>query len=122
MPEGTDKVLSERDKSESMSDAVYARDLIREAFPKERHGSVIAAQCAAFTTLRKAVTKELTLRRIRSIWEGKARRIDNEEAVALRRAKIEEARREQTLLRQRLSELDATLAALDSVLAGEARP
>ena len=100
-----------------MSDTIYARELIREAFPKERHGSVIAAQCAAYSSIRKAVNKEITLRRVRSIWEGKARRIDNEEAVALRRAKIEEARREQIELRQRLSRLDAAIAALDADLA-----
>lgn len=101
-----------------MSDTVYARDLIREAFPRERHGSVIAAQCAAYTAIRKAVSKEITLRRIRSIWEGRARRIDNEEAVALRRAKIEEARREQIELRIRLSQLDAALAQMDADMAG----
>lgn len=111
-------MLSEYDKRRAMSDTIYARDLIREAFPRERHGSVIAAQCAAYSAIRKAVAKEITLRRIRSIWEGKARRIDNEEAVALRRAKIEEARREQIELRQRLSRLDAELASLDASLAG----
>lgn len=104
-----------------MSDTVYAKGLIREAFPRARHGSVIAAQCAAYTSLRKALVKEITLRRIRSIWEGKARRIDNEEAAALRRAKLEEARREQEELRIRLSQLDAALAEMDADLAGGAR-
>ncbi len=51
------------------------------------------------------------MRRVRSIWEGTARRIDGEEKDALRRAKLEEARREQQLLRARLAELDAALAA-----------
>jgi hypothetical protein len=118
MTEGSDKVLSERDKSKSMSDTIYARDLIKEAFPSARHGSVIAAQCAAYTLLSRELAKKITLRRIRSIWEGKARRIDNEEAAALRRAKLDEARREQFELRQRLSRLDAELASLDADLVG----
>lgn len=105
-----------------MSDTAFARELIREAFPAQRHGSVKAAQYAAYSYVRGFVAKEITLRRIRSMWEGRARRIDNEEAEALRRAKIEEARREQTILRQRLSDLDAALAALDQGMAGEARP
>lgn len=115
-------MLSKRDKRMSMSDTVFAKDVIQEAFPKIRYGSVIAAQCEAYNFLRKRVTKHITMRRIRSIWEGKARRIDNEEAVALRRAKIEEARREQIELRIRLSQLDAALAEMDAELAGGARP
>ena len=53
------------------------------------------------------------MRRVRSIWEGTARRIDGEEKDALRRATLEEAKREQQFLRTRLAELDAAIAAVD---------
>lgn len=106
-----------------MSDTVFARDVIQKAFPRERYGSVFAAQCEAYAFLiKEKLQKQITMRRVRSLWEGKARRIDGEEKDALRRAQIEESRREQQILRQRLSELDAALAALDADLAGEARP
>lgn len=111
-------MLSKRDENKSMSDVTYCREAIREAFPKSRYGSVFSAQVEAFNFLRRQVEKEMTLRRVRAIWEGKARRIDGEEKDALRRAKIEEARREQQELRQRLSQLEQTLAALDARQAG----
>jgi hypothetical protein len=108
-----DKVLSKRDKRKSMSDTTFAMNAIQEAFPKKRFGSVYAAQYEAFNYLRKNVRKEMTMRRIRSLWEGKARRVDGEEKDALRWAKIEEAKREQAELRERLSKIDAALAAIN---------
>lgn len=119
---GTDKVLSKRDKSASMSDTYlsendksFSRKAIKEAFPKERYGSVIAAQVAAYHfLLRQKLEKRITMRRVRALWEGHALRIDGEEKDALRRAKIEEAKREHNELRQRLSELDRELALLAS--------
>ncbi|MPR61326.1 hypothetical protein D7027_05780 [Ochrobactrum intermedium] len=106
-----DKVLSERDKRKSMSDTTFSMNAIKEAFPVQRFGSVKSAQYEAFRFLSRCVDKDMTMRRVRSIWEGTARRIDGEEKDALRRAKLEEARREQQLLRARLAELDAALAA-----------
>lgn len=103
-----------------MSDITFAQQTIREAFPRERHGSVFAAQLEAYNFLKRHVAKPITLRRVRSLWEGAAKRLDGEEKDALRRAKIEEARREQERLRQRLSELDETLALLDAAMAREA--
>jgi hypothetical protein len=104
----SDTVLSERD-------TVFARNAIREAFPKERHGGVFAAQCEAYAYLiRQKLEKRMTMRRVRSLWEGTANRIDGEEKDALRRAKIEEAKRERSELRQRLSDLDRQLAILDA--------
>lgn len=115
-------MLSKSDKRKSMSDTVlsegdtdFAMKAIRKAFPKERHGSVFAAQCEAYTfLLRKKLRKTITMRRVRSMWEGRALRIDGEEKDALRQAKIEEAKRERTYLRKRLSQLDDELAVLDS--------
>lgn len=115
-------MLSKRDKSSPMSDTVlserdtvFARNAIREAFPKERFGSVISAQCEAYSFLiKQKLEKKMTMRRVRALWEGKALRIDGEEKDALRRAKIEEAKRERTELRQRLFDLDQELAVLDA--------
>lgn len=104
-----------------MSDTAYAQDLIREAFPKDRHGSVYSAQYAAFDYMRRAVGKHMTFRRARSIWEGAAKRIDAEEADALIRAKYEETKRAREELESRLSKLDADLAALRSEVAGRSR-
>lgn len=91
------------------------------AFPRERHGSVYAAQYAAFSFLRSALSKSVTFRRVRSIWEGKARRIDAEEAEALKAAKFEEAQRAREELKDRLSRLDAELATLRQEMAGGSR-
>lgn len=102
----------------SISDTAIARDRMQEAFPKERHGSVYAAQYAAFSYLRGALEKSVTFRRARSIWEGTARRIDAEEAEALKRAKYEEAQRARHELTERLSRLDAEIAALRQEVAG----
>lgn len=98
-----------------MSDTTFAMSAIQEAFPKKRFGSVYAAQHEAFKFLRTNVSKEMTMRRIRSLWEGTAKRVDGEEKDALRWAKIEEAKREQKELRERLSKIDAALAAINSV-------
>lgn len=110
----SDKVLSKRDKRSSMSDTTFSMNAIKEAFPEKRYGSAKNAQYEAFCFLRKRVSKEITMRRIRSIWEGAARRIDGEEKDALREAKIEEARREQRDIRQRLTKIDAFLASVDA--------
>ena len=91
---------------------------MRDAFPKDRHGSVYAAQYAAFDYLRRAVSKNMTFRRARSIWEGAAKRIDAEEAEALKRAKIEEARREYIELRARLARLEEAIAVADAAASG----
>lgn len=106
-------MLSDQDKSSGMSDTAYYQDLMRDTFPKARHGSVKAALNAAHRFISPKVTKQFTHRRARSIWEGTARRIDAEEAAALKRAQIEEARREHQELKVRLARLDAALAAVD---------
>lgn len=106
-------MLSKRNKSLSMSDTVLAQELIRDAFPTRKYGSVKAAVYEAYRFMRPKVLKDFTLRRARSIWEGAARRIDSEETAALSLAIIEEAKREQQELRDRLERLDTALAAAD---------
>jgi len=98
----------------SESDRVFAKKAIREAFPETKYGSAIAAQCAAFKFfVERKLEKKMTLRRVRTLWEGTGTRVDGEEKDALRQAKIEEARNEYKALRSRLASLEAALAAVD---------
>lgn len=113
MAEGPDKVLSKNDKSESMSDTVFMQNNLPEVFDPRRYGSVKAAQIAAYDFMKGRVHKQLKLRRIRQLWEGKASRVDGEEKDALRLAQIEEARNEYKELRRRLHSLEQTLALAD---------
>lgn len=115
-------MLSNSDKDSAkrakvMSDAFYAQNLLREAFPESRYGSVKGAIFAAYRFVSPKVTKQVTPRRIRSIRDGKARRIDAEEMEALKAAIIEEAHREQQELRARLAALDKKVAAFDARVA-----
>jgi BMFP domain-containing protein YqiC len=106
-------VLSKNDKSKSMSDTIFMQDNLPEVFDPRRYGSVKAAQIAAYDFMKRRVNKDLKLRRIRQLWEGKAARVDGEEKDALREAKIEEARNEYKALRGRLASLEAALAQTD---------
>ena len=114
-------MLGLSDKDKSVSDTAYHSGLIREAFPKERHGGAKASIYAAYRYIAPKVAKQFTERRARAIWEGTARRIDAEESAVIRRAQIEEARREQQELRERLVRLDAALAVADEEFHGETR-
>lgn len=115
------KSVSKRDKGKTgqgaMSDVVYSQSLLREAFPAGHYGSVKAALYAAQRFVNQRTMKDFTHRRARSIWEGRARRIDSEETDALREAVIEQARRERNDLVARMAALDAKLANADAVLA-----
>lgn len=114
-------MLGQSDKDTSVSDTAFHSDLIKEAFPRTRYGGAKPAIYAAYRYIAPKVTKAFTERRARSIWEGTARRIDAEEAAALRRAQIEEAKREQAELRARLLRLDAALAVADAEFHRETR-
>jgi hypothetical protein len=120
---GTDnKSLGSRPKGKNegntmSTDVLEARDLLRGAFPLGRYGKLDNVFFEACKFINRFVQKEFTQRRARSIWEGTARRIDAEEMDALRRAAIEESKREQRELRARLAALDAELARIDEALA-----
>lgn len=114
-------MLGQSDKDKSVSDTAFHSELMRDAFPRHRYGGVKAAIYAAYRYIAPKVTKEFTERRARSIWEGTARRIDAEESAVLKRAQIEEARREQRELRERLSRLDTALAVVDEAFHCQAR-
>ena len=90
-------------RKKGMSDICVAQSLLRDAFPSRRYGKVEAAFYEAHKFISRRVRKDFTMRRVRSIWEGTARRIDSEEMDALREAVKEEARREQIELRTRLA-------------------
>jgi len=109
---------SKRDRK--MSDVVFAQGMIREAFPKDLYGGYKAAVYAAYRFISPRVSKRFTERRARAIWDGEARRIDMEEADALRAALIEEAKNETARLRARLASLDEKIAAFDAVTASQA--
>lgn len=111
---------AKRNRKKGMSDVCIAQGLLRDAFPARRYGKVEAAFYEAHRYISRRVRKEFTMRRVRSIWEGRARRIDSEEMDALREALIEEHKREQQELRARLAALDATIATFDAATAGKA--
>lgn len=127
MQERTDKVsrndpknLSDRDKA--MSDIAYAKRLMDEAFPPQRFGNVQAALLEAYRFMKPKVEPRIerpfTFRRVRSLHEGSARRVDGAEMDALKLAQIEEARREHRELRARLAHLEEALAMADAAPAG----
>lgn len=119
------EILSKHDKGnrnrkQGMSDVCLAQNLMRDAFPARRYGKVEAAFYEAHRFISRRVSKEFTLRRVRSIWEGTARRIDSEEMDALRAALVEESRREQRELTARLASLDEKIAAFEAAAHREA--
>lgn len=113
-------MLSEHDKEMGMSDTAYYSEAMRGAFPRGRYGGSKAAIYAAFRFISPKVNKKFTERRARAIWEGTALRIDAEEAMAIKRAEIEEARREYRELQNRLACLEAGLAVADEAFHGPA--
>ena len=105
-----------------MSDTAYYSGIMKESYPvPRRYSTVKGALNEAVRFIAPKVSKDFSHRRARAIWEGRARRIDAEEAAALRLAEIEEGRREQRELRQRLARLDAALAVADEAFHCEAR-
>ena len=109
---------SKRDRK--MSDVAFAQGMIREAFPKDLYGGYKAAVYAAYRFISPRVSKRFTERRARAIWDGEARRIDMEEADALRAALIEEAKNETARLRARLAALDEKISAFDAITVSQA--
>ena len=109
-----------RNKDKDMSDVLYAGGLLREGFPRSRYGKVESIFYEACKFINKRVNKKVTIRRVRSIWEGTAKRIDSEEMDALREAVFEESKREQKELRARLAALDEMLANVSANAAGKA--
>lgn len=120
MSENDPKNLSDRDKA--MSDIAYAKRLMDEAFPAQRFGNVQAALHEAYRYMKPRVEPRIerpfTFRRVRSLHEGSARRVDGAELDALKLAQIEEARRERNELRARLERLEKAIAMADAAEVG----
>lgn len=107
-----------------MDDVMRARSLLHEAFPDLTHegkGRVQRALDDAWRFLRPRVepriSRPFTIRRVRALHEGAAKRVDGAELDALEQAKIEEARRERDRIRSRLESLERMLAEMDADLA-----
>lgn len=110
-----------------MNDVLEAQILFKDAFPRWRYSSVKEMINDGYRFLSRQVAKDITHRRVETIWQGTARRIDGQEKDALRKAveverlrkvaaakeAIEEDRREQRELRARLAALDARLSTID---------
>lgn len=124
----TDRDVSKSDKQLEaiVTDGTYAQELLREVFPVRAGRNVKAAIGEAFEALKrreralpKAVLEERkrqwTERRVRSLWEKRAPRIDHYEIQDLTAVAVEEARVE----RQRQQARDTRLAAI--IAAGDAR-
>lgn len=96
-----------------MDDVLETQALFKAAFPRWRYSSVKEMINDGYRVLSRTVSKDLTHRRVETIWQGTARRIDGQEKDALRLAAIEEDRREAREIRARLAALDARLSTVD---------
>lgn len=112
-------MLSNEGSKVSISDTAFVQDTLRSVYTVERFGSVKAAQTEAYNFLRKRVTgRQLTLRRVRTFFEGKAKAVRGEEKDAVRAAQIEEAKREYQELKTKLARMEAALAVADQAFLG----
>lgn len=120
------KGLSGSDNEDGvMSDVTDAQARMHLAWPDlERRVCVEDTLYRAWLFMRPIVqpriSRKFTLRRVRSIHEGNARRIDGAEFDALDLAIIKEAHNEQERLRTRLALLDERIAAFDAKMAEQA--
>lgn len=106
-----------------MSDVALAKSIIADTFDLERNGrsSVIALAYEAVKEVERKLDaavlrlrpRQWTERRVRSIVDAEAVRIDHYEIDDLRKAAIEEARRELRRARERASRMAAYLATAD---------
>lgn len=123
-------MLEKHPKDAEMSDDVaLARSIIADTFDLEHNGRayVIVAAYEAVKAVERKIDKailalrrrEWTERRIRSIVDNEAARIDHYEIDDLRRAAIEEARRELNRSRQRAARMAAYLASADQDFHGD---
>ena len=91
-----------------MSDVANAQDMIQETFPISTYGNTKASIYAAYRRL-----KLTTETRAKTIWYGRAKRIDAAEMDALRE---EKARQDAAKQQHRLQETAAYLREIDADL------
>lgn len=97
--------MGQTEEGAAMSDVTLASELIREAYPPNRHGNAKGAIWAAYRGL-----KLRSIRRARALYNGEAKRVDAHEMDALRRAAIEELARERTRALERIEAIEALAA------------
>lgn len=101
------------------TDVIEAQSLFKQAWPLGRYdGSVQRVIQEAYRFLSPKLDKTLTYRRVETIWQGKARRIDGEEKDLLRQAVREEHEREIREIRARLAYLAERLSVGDQEFHG----
>lgn len=117
--------LDRSPKDSEMSDVTMAQHLIQETWP-ERAGRPVKTCIALIFDAVKRVERTLpkplldgrprqwTERRVRSIWNGEARRIDSYEMSDLERAAAEEAANEFNTSIRRAARMAAFLATTDA--------
>lgn len=117
-------MLERSPKDSEMTDVSMAQALVQETWPERAGPPVKACISMIFDAVkrverRQPVTvlrerpRQWTERRVRSIWNGEARRIDNYEMGDLERAAAEEAKSEFHQSIKRAARMAAFLAAQD---------
>lgn len=122
-------MLENHPKDAEMSDVALARSIIADTFDLDHNGRarVITAAYKAVKVIESRIDRavlalrprEWTERRVRSIVDSEAVRIDHYEIDDLRKAAIEEARHELNRSRQRAARMAAYLAAADADFHGD---
>lgn len=108
----------------TMTDTALAQELLQEAFPIHAGRNIKAAIGDAYDALRRREralprtalderNRQWTERRVKSIWQREARRIDHYEIEDLTAVAVEEARIERQRLKAREQRLAALIAAQD---------
>lgn len=122
-------MLARPSKESEMSDVVMAQNLLRETWPESADrpaktciGMIFDAVCRVERKLAPEAIRERprkwTERRVRSIWNAEARRIDNYEMIDLEKAALEQARHEYRRSIERAARLAAFLAVADETFHG----
>lgn len=122
-------MLEQSSKDAEMTDVSMAQALVQETWPERAGRPVKACIAMIFDAVKRverqhppAVLRERprqwTERRVRSIWNGEARRIDNYEMGDLERAAAQEAKSEFRTSIQRAARMAAFLSAQDEAFHG----
>ena len=117
-------MLDQRPKDAEMTDVSMAQHLVQETWPERAGRPVKTCIAMIFDAVKRVERKQpvavlrerprqWTERRVRSIWNAEARRIDNYEMADLERAAAEEAKNEFTTSVRRAARMAAFLASQD---------
>ncbi len=117
-------MLDQPPKDSEMTDVAMAQHLVQETWPERAGRPVKVCIALIFDAVKRIERKQpvavlrdrprqWTERRVRSIWNAEARRIDNYEMADLERAAAEEAKNEFHTSVRRAARMAAFLAAQD---------